>query len=390
MSRSTILDGLRVLDLDSFIFLDEPAVNRAADRLADRFDTAICDWAGDAPGFLDAAATALRKAIGTGQGEAGEEPPDAGAASASGDAAIPISAFDFGAGGSSWAGDGHAEWGGGKRDKARHDDSDKCGRTDKEKAEKNKGKKDKDKDKDKHDDDGDAVLSEYHAGSHDGDAGYDILIEFRGPWVAELQQAFLLAADYFTGTATSAAVITDDIGGGGTYEGRVIDDLFVTAELKQIDDVGGILAQAGPQAAWSDTSLSAAGIMEFDLADVGNTNDRGLWQAIVTHEMMHVLGFGTLWEFGRDLLDDAGQYVGPAGVAAYGGPVPVEQRNGEPGAHWDEAILDNELMTGIIDDDGDPATTDDNVLSEVSIMTLADLGYAVEYQDYPYDDPLIA
>lgn len=47
-------------------------------------------------------------------------------------------------------------------------------------------------------------------------------------------------------------------------------------------------------------------------------------------------------------------------------------------------------MTGFIDDDGNPATHDDNFLSEFSVMSLANLGYQVQYQDYPHDDTLIA
>ena len=42
-------------------------------------------------------------------------------------------------------------------------------------------------------------------------------------------------------------------------------------------------------------------------------------------------------------------------------------------------------MTGYINDDGSAATNNDNVLSEYSVMSLADLGYTIDYQDYPYD-----
>jgi hypothetical protein len=48
------------------------------------------------------------------------------------------------------------------------------------------------------------------------------------------------------------------------------------------------------------------------------------------------------------------------------------------------------LMTGYINDDENATTNNDNYLSEFSVMSLADLGYVVEYQDYPYDEGLLA
>jgi hypothetical protein len=52
--------------------------------------------------------------------------------------------------------------------------------------------------------------------------------------------------------------------------------------------------------------------------------------------------------------------------------VPVENTGG-PGtanAHWREAVLANELMTGFLDAGNNP-------LSELTVRSLADLGYAV-------------
>jgi hypothetical protein len=238
-------------------------------------------------------------------------------------------------------------------------------------------------------DPGGVVLDEYRSGDGD-DIGYDIWIDFKGSdWSRPLQQAFIDAADYFT------TVITDDIGGGGRYRGKTIDDLYVTAELKAIDGTGGILGQAGPTAVWTATELTAVGQMQFDVADAITFFDKGLWDDIVTHELMHVLGFGTLWEFGsNDLVSDTFEYTGSAGNLAYDGEgdIPVEEGGspGTAGGHWEEAALKNELMTGYINDDENATTNNDNYLSEFSVMSLADLGYVVEYQDYPYDEGLLA
>lgn len=145
------------------------------------------------------------------------------------------------------------------------------------------------------------VLEDYFSGSADGAAGYDIHIKFKGDaWTEELQQAFIQAADYFT------TVITGDIGDSqGVIDGfvsRFVDDLRVTASLTSIDGVGGVLGQAGPLLAWTPEVLTSVGIMQFDTADALTLLDDGLWDDTVTHELMHVLGFGTLWNVGRDLV----------------------------------------------------------------------------------------
>ena len=229
---------------------------------------------------------------------------------------------------------------------------------------------------------GGGTTSQYFSGSGNGDAGYDVWIEFKGTgWTKDLQQAFKNAADYLT------TVITDDIGGGGLYRGKIIDDLYVTAELKAIDGTGGVLGQAGPTALWSANDLTAAGQMQFDVADALTYSSLGLWDDIVIHEFMHVLGFGSLWNYGSHSLVSGTAYTGAQGVAAYQAVtgtsaafIPVEDGGGSgtAGSHWDEEALSNELMTGYINGG-------DNYLSNFSVMSLADLGYHINYRDYPYD-----
>ena len=129
----------------------------------------------------------------------------------------------------------------------------------------------------------------------------------------KLQQAFKNAADYLT------TVITDDIGGGGLYRGKIIDDLYVTAELKAIDGTGGVLGQAGPTALWSANDLTAAGQMQFDVADALTYSSLGLWDDIVIHEFMHVLGFGSLWNYGSHSLVSGTEYTGDTGRCGLSG-----------------------------------------------------------------------
>jgi hypothetical protein len=225
------------------------------------------------------------------------------------------------------------------------------------------------------------IVGTYYAGAADGEAGYDIRIDFKGTgWTDGLKKAFTDSADYFT------KVITADIGGGKTYNNVYVDDLYMIAELKTIDGTGGILGQSGPTAIWSPPSeFTATGLMQFDTADATNYLNKGLWDDIVTHEMMHVLGFGTLWNYGTNpLVPTAGQYIGAQGLAAYqaaGHPgatyIPVQTSGGAgtAGAHWSESALSNELMT--------PYINGTNYLSSFSVMSLADLGYHVQALPWP-------
>ena len=128
-------------------------------------------------------------------------------------------------------------------------------------------------------------------------------------------------------------------------------------------------------------ALTAYGVMFFDTADLQALADEGLLDEVVAHEMGHVLGFGTLWNIGRSLLQGSGtadpRFIGPLAISAYdklggSGTVPVEGDFG-PGTrdnHWDEATFDNELMTGFINSGSNP-------LSILTVRSLEDLGYAV-------------
>jgi hypothetical protein len=59
--------------------------------------------------------------------------------------------------------------------------------------------------------------------------------------------------------------------------------------------------------------------MQFDAADIERLTANGTLQDIITHEMLHVLGVGTLWS-DRRLLQSEGTssvtYLGRGGAAA--------------------------------------------------------------------------
>lgn len=202
---------------------------------------------------------------------------------------------------------------------------------------------------------------------------FDITIEFVGAWTEELRSAFLSAADRIEtavlGDLPDVALPT------AAAPALVVDDLLIQAELPSLDGLGGVLGAAGPTAVRPDTLLPAAASMRFDAVDAASLDARGIWDEVVLHEMLHCLGFGTLWA-AKGLVAGGG-YIGAAGVAAYAamggaGPVPVEAEGG-PGTadlHWSEAALGAELMSGWIAEGANP-------LGSLTFASLADLGYAL-------------
>jgi Leishmanolysin len=170
---------------------------------------------------------------------------------------------------------------------------------------------------------------------------------------------------------------------------ETINDIVIFARVAPIDSAGGangnILGQAGPCAVNSGTRLTAYGLMEFDEFDLEGLVADGSLADVIIHEMGHVLGIGTLWNFNRSLLIGAGGsdpfFQGTAGraqfaalnTATYSGlPVPVENTGGSGtrDSHWRESILRSELMTGFLNRGSNP-------LSRISVGSLQDLGYTV-------------
>ncbi len=227
-----------------------------------------------------------------------------------------------------------------------------------------------------------------------GPAGYDVEIRYNaGSDPSGSQRAAFDAAaarweelitadlpdvpvDRPAGTCTSTSPISE-----------TVDDLVIFVTLQTIDGPGGIVGSAGPCLIRYGSDLPIAGSIELDVADLASLESGGLLDDVILHEIGHVLGIGTLWNLFGVLADPASSggadphFTGPGGRASFdasggsgysGAKVPVENTGG-PGTmdgHWRETVLDQELMTGWIDPGSNP-------LSEISVSSLGDLGYAV-------------
>ena len=220
---------------------------------------------------------------------------------------------------------------------------------------------------------------------------YNVQIVFHGTWSDVMIDIFMSSANYI------AKLITGDVPDIVGSDGALIDDIRIDATLAQIDGSGGILGQAGPTYARTGSYLPTEAVMEFDIADADYYASLGLFDDIVLHEMLHSIGFGTVWsylglvdQYGRGRFVNDLRFNGDNAAEAYtnddalafvyaadgnhnrGVPVETDGGSGTAGGHWDEALFQNELMTGYIDNP--------NYLSVVTVAALEDMGYDTIYE----------
>ena len=212
---------------------------------------------------------------------------------------------------------------------------------------------------------------------------FTIEVRFMGGLSDRQKEAFKTAADRWS------RIIVGDLP-SVTVDGEVVDDVVILADGQTIDGPRGILGQAGPtrlrpQNAGDAAFLPAKGRMSFDTADLDEMERDRTLNDVITHEMGHVLGIGTVWRH-KGLIDGSGTsnptFSGERAIREYrtlqGNPgdgqgVPVENQGG-PGTaegHWRETVFRNELMSGFIADPGNP-------LSRMTAASLGDMGYVVD------------
>ena len=200
----------------------------------------------------------------------------------------------------------------------------------------------------------------------------------------------------------------------GVTISEVVDDVLILASFDSIDGPGQTLAQAGWCSARGSNALPIYGIMSFDRADSTIFFQGGGFDAVILHEMGHVLGFSTAsWNqpvprtcaqllstgtppsvvsndthfncthagatnFTRAMFDSIGglTYTGGQKVPLENctGGVPSSCGPGNYNSHWRESKFGLELMTpyytsGVV-----------NPLSALTITSFQDIGYSVNYE----------
>ena len=216
---------------------------------------------------------------------------------------------------------------------------------------------------------------------------YDILIRPVGVLDPAVSAAFTAAsARWRTVVTRGVADTTVNVGAGvcganSTAFSGALDDLAINVEVAPIDGVGGVLGAAGPCLVAAVDGLPRVGSMRFDSADAATLLAGGLFEDVVLHEMGHVLGFGVIWT-AKGVIQGQGTagsaFTGQAAVAEWttlgrSGLPPLDHSGlaGTADSHWDEAVFDNELMTGFLDNGSNP-------LGILTVASLADLDYHVD------------
>jgi hypothetical protein len=225
-------------------------------------------------------------------------------------------------------------------------------------------------------------------------SNYIIDVRFWGTAMTPDQQAlFTDAAARIRGIVVGALPIDDATGADPANCGvtgvpplsESIPGVIIYASIQNIDGKGGTLAQSGPCYSRSASDLrTAIGVMEFDAADINSLAGTGSLVDVITHEMLHVVGFGVYWT-NKGLLRNYNtptvEYTGVGGIQGcreVGGvnscasAVPVENTGGGGtfNSHWRESVFGSELMTGYINSGHMP-------LSVMTVRSIEDLGYTV-------------
>ena len=178
-----------------------------------------------------------------------------------------------------------------------------------------------------------------------------------------------------------------------------LESLEIYVSFADLDGVGGVLGSAGAFGTVRAGAflLPTSGTMTFDTADVERMINQGSFEAVVRHEMAHVMGFSDFFWADAGAVSGTGEdttYTGAFALAAYreefdpsaefvpvAGLINGRVRPGTSYSHWDEALFANheaitgntrnpELMTGFL-------TIDGAYVSDTTLASFADLGYAV-------------
>lgn len=233
-------------------------------------------------------------------------------------------------------------------------------------------------------------------------APFDIDVQILDNGTQSQDDAFLAAAarwsQVIVGDIPDQSFAAQNIAADACATGQplindVVDDVRIYVNISAIDGAGGTLAQAGPCATRGLSNLPIVGAMTFDEADLAVLEANGDMNAVILHEMGHVLGIGTIWGPGaKDILRDpslpsnqgadthvigeeaAIQFDVHGGAGFSGSKTPVENMAGQGSgdSHWRESVMTVEFMTPFLN------SLTQNPMSSITIGHLADLGYGVD------------
>jgi len=249
---------------------------------------------------------------------------------------------------------------------------------------------------------------------------YHVEVRNVGPaFTPAVQAAFDAAAAHWEsiiyGDQANVPINTNNACGLGVTINQTVDDVIILARFDSIDGPGQILGSAGACSIRTSNGLTIYGAMQFDTADVAGLIASGSLNAVILHEMGHVLGFSSgTWNtqagitqqrvcaqlltsgnppfvthpdthfdctqsgatnFARAAFDSIGGTTYSGGLK-----VPLENCTGVPAScgagtynsHWRESTFGNELMTGYLNNGANPLTL-------LTIASFQDEGYLVNY-----------
>jgi len=188
----------------------------------------------------------------------------------------------------------------------------------------------------------------------------------------------------------SSEIFPDEYFSCTNHPPTILDDLLVCGQDAEIDGPGdgtsNVLGFASPYWTRQDDVTgkvtTITGQMVFDIYDIDEMIKLGTWNGVILHEMGHVLGIGTLWDF-NNIVDDNLNYLGGNAINVWkddwgcvtnAPPVEKDYGPGTAGGHWDEECLVDELMTGFLRT-GQTAYP----LSKLTVASLEEIGYTVDY-----------
>ncbi|WP_051058119.1 peptidase [Rhodopirellula baltica] len=222
-----------------------------------------------------------------------------------------------------------------------------------------------------------------------------LVVEVDYSGVAAYEAAFQSAANTWQGLlgGYQDGLIVSRSFGSTALENQVLETVRIQASVASIDGAGGTLGQAGFTEFGLDTSgykLATDGRMQFDSADFGGLTP-GQREALILHEMAHVLGFGTLWTDNGVYVNGSGEFTGVNATAVWqtefgqSGTPDVELSGGVGTAngHWNEFDTGSNF-TGITDGLGRDMTFElmtgwlnpNSFISELTLASFRDIGFA--------------